>query len=60
MKGIVAMYEIMNRLKGISCLLTLLTYQTEITQFKYQEEALEVLRDGVDSCIDELQKLNIE
>lgn len=54
------MYEIMNRLKGISCLLTLLSYQTEITQFKYQEEALEVLRDGVDSCIAELQKLNIE
>lgn len=54
------MYEILQRLKGICCVLTLLSYQTENTQFKYQSEALELTRDGIESCINELQKLNIE
>ena len=59
-KGLFAMYEVLQRLKGISCILTLLSYQTENTQFKNQAEALELLRDGVESCIDEIQKANTD
>lgn len=55
-KELFTMYEVLQRLKGISCVLTLLSCQTENTQFKNQAEALELVRDGVDSCIDELQK----
>ena len=54
------MYEVLQRLKGISCVLTLLSYQTENTQFKNQAEALELLRDGVESCIAEIQKTNTD
>lgn len=52
------MYEIIQRLKGISCVLSVLSYQTENSQFKYQTECLEFLADGLDSCIIELEKLD--
>ena len=50
------MYEILQRLKGIACILSILSYQTETTQFKYQSEALEFLSDGLESCIKELEE----
>lgn len=54
------MYEVLQRLKGIYCVLVLLSYQTEITQFKYQSECLEFLSDGLESCIKELETMNID
>ena len=54
------MYEVLQRLKGISCILTLLSYQTEHTQFINQAEALELLRDDIENCIDEIQKANTD
>ena len=53
------MYEILQKLKGISCLLSVLSYQTD-TLFKYQAEAIDFLSLSLDECIDELEKLNIE
>ena len=54
------MYEIMQRLKGVSCVLSVLSYQTETTQFKYQAECLEMLSQGLDSCIEELEKRKLD
>lgn len=53
------MYEIMQRLKGVCCALSVLSYQTEATQFKYQAECLEMLSQAIESCIDELEKEKI-
>lgn len=50
------MYEVLQRLKGVSCVLSVLSYQTENTQSKYQSECLEMLSQGLDSCIEELEK----
>lgn len=55
-KGCFAMYEVLQRLKGVSCVLSVLSYQTETTQSKYQSECLEMLSQGLDSCIEELEK----
>ncbi len=54
------MYEVLQRLKGISCLLYVLSFQTDATDYKYQAEALEFLSDGVDSCIKELEKIRLK
>lgn len=51
------MYEVLQRIKGISCMLYVLSFQTETIDFKYQSEALEFLSEGLDSCIDELEKM---
>ncbi len=50
------MYEVLQRLKGIACVLSILSYQTETTQFNYQSECLEFLSDGLNGCIVELEK----
>lgn len=55
-KGCFPMYEVLQRLKGVSCVLSVLSYQTETTQSKYQSECLEMLAQGIDSCIEELEK----
>lgn len=54
------MYEILQRLKGVSCVLSVLSYQTETTQFKYQSECLEMLSQGLDSCIKELENNKLD
>lgn len=54
------MYEILQRLKGVSCVLSVLSYQTETTQFKYQAECLKMLSQGLDSCIDELENRKLD
>lgn len=54
------MYEVLQRLKGISCVLCVLSFQTDATQFRYQAEALEFLGQGIDSCIEELEKIKAE
>lgn len=51
------MYEVLQRLKAISCILTVLSFQTDATDYKYQAEALEFLGQGLDSCIEELEKM---
>ena len=53
------MYEILQRLKGVSCVLSVLSYQTETTQFKYQSEAVDFLGEALDGCIEELEKLTL-
>lgn len=58
-KGVFFMYEVMQRLKGVSCALSVLSTQTEATQFKYQAECLEMLSQAIESCIDELEKEKI-
>lgn len=37
------MEAILLKLKGMSCILSVLSYQTETTQFKYQAEAMDFL-----------------
>jgi len=54
------MYEILQRLKGISCVLSLLSFQADTTIFEYQTETMEFLRDGLNSCIIELEDMNME
>lgn len=54
------MYEVLQRLKGISCVLCVLSFQTDTTDYKYQAEAMEFLSDGIDSCIKELEKIKLE
>lgn len=54
------MYEVLQRLKGISCILCVLSFQTDTTDYRYQAEALEFLGQGIDSCIDELEKIKKE
>ncbi len=54
------MYEILQRLKGISCVLSLLSFQADTTIFEYQAETMEFLRDGLNSCIIELEDMNME
>lgn len=51
------MYEVLQRMKAISCVLYVLSFNTESVNFKYQTEALEFLSQGLDSCIDELEKM---
>ena len=55
-KGKFVMYETMQKLKGISCILSALSYQTETTQFKYQAEAMDFLSYSLDECIAEIEK----
>ncbi len=59
-KGHKVMYEILQRLKGISCVLSLLSFQADTTIFEYQAETMEFLRDGLNSCIIELEDMNME
>lgn len=54
------MEEILQKLKGITCILSVLSYQAETTQFKYQTEAMDFLSDTMYDCIDELEKLKTE
>lgn len=54
------MYEVLQRLKGISCIMFVLSFQTDTSDFKYQAEALELLSQAVDSCIEELEKMKSE
>lgn len=51
------MYEVLQRMKGISCILFVLSFQTDTSDFKYQAEALEFLSQGLNSCIEELEKM---
>lgn len=52
------MEAVLLKLKGISCILSVLSYQTETTQFKYQGEAMDFLSDAMYDCIDELENLS--
>lgn len=60
LKGGVILYEVLQHLKGISCMIYVLSFQTETVTFKYQAEALELLSQAVDSCIEELEKMKSE
>lgn len=51
------MEAVLQKLKGISCILSILSYQTETTQFKYQSEAVDFLGEALDGCIEELENL---
>ena len=53
------MEAVLQKLKGISCILSILSYQTEITQFKYQSEAVDFLGEALDGCIEELENLSL-
>lgn len=54
------MEEILQKLKGMACILSVLSYQAETTNFKYQTEAMDFLSDTMYDCIDELEKLKSE
>lgn len=54
------MYEVVQRLKGISCVLSLFSFQADTTIYEHQTEAMQLLRDGIDSCIKELENMNKE
>lgn len=53
------MEAVLQKLKGISCILSILSYQTETTQFKYQSEAVDFLGEALDGCIEELENLSL-
>ena len=53
------MEAVLQKLKGISCILSILSYQTETTQFKYQSEAVDFLGEVLDGCIEELENLSL-
>lgn len=54
------MYEVVQRLKGISCVLSLFSFQADTTIYEYQAEAMQLLKDGIDSCVKELENMNKE
>ena len=41
------METILQKLKGIACILSVLSYQAETTNFKYQTEAMDFLSDTI-------------
>lgn len=53
------MEAVLQKLKGISCILSILSYQTETIQFKYQSEAVDFLGEALDGCIEELENLSL-
>ena len=53
------MEAVLQKLKGISCILSILSYQTETTQFKYQSKAVDFLGEALDGCIEELENLSL-
>ena len=53
------MEAVLQKLKGITCILSILSYQTETTQFKYQSEAVDFLGEALDGCIEELENLSL-
>jgi len=54
------MEAILQKLKGIACILSVMSYQAETTQFKYQGEAMDFLSDTMYDCIDELENLSAD
>ena len=54
------METILQKLKGIACILSVMSYQAETTNFKYQTEAMDFLSDEMYGCVDELEKLKNE
>lgn len=48
------MYHVLQRLRGISCFLCILSTQTE-AQYRYQAEALELLEEELSSAIEKLE-----
>lgn len=52
------MKAVLLKLKGISCILSVLSYQTDTTLFKYQAEAMDFLSESLDGCIEELENLS--
>ena len=54
------METVLQKLKGIACILSVMSYQAETTNFKYQTEAMDFLSDEMYGCVDELEKLKNE
>ena len=51
------MKMILQKLKGVACILSVMSYQVETTNFKYQTEAMDFLSEEMYGCIDELEEL---
>lgn len=49
------MCEVVKKLKGISCLLYALTYQSDEGTFMWQEEAMELIDNNLKQCIKEIE-----
>lgn len=54
------MNETIQKLKGISSILSMMTFQDEGTVYEWTPEAMGVLNHTLLGCIEELEKLNIE
>lgn len=55
-KGGARMYEVIKRLKGISCILYALSNEADITDYKDKAEALDFLSESIKTCVEELEK----
>lgn len=53
------MYETLQKLKGVSSILAMMTYLDEGTHYEWTPEAMGVLNHTLLECIDELEKANI-
>lgn len=50
------MYEIIEKLKGVSCLIS--AYATDGAECRWSAQGMEILNDAVCDCIERLEKLD--
>ena len=55
-KGEARMYDVIKRLKGISCILYALSNEADTTVYKDKAEALDFLSESIKTCVQELEK----